>query len=204
MNNSYDEIKNLLKSSRSMLGEKNKMNETREHLVKMGLINEQPIGQGKVINAKSDQPDNMGMSIETEIDMDTDQEPKDKQQAYRISGGILVMHGKKQIDLELTTEEKIAFQETMDEFVQEVSELVDFFPLNVYMNNVEWSGKVIDQDLEFFYSIGESSGVYINGDMIKLNEDFMDFVQKLSAYYNKFKAKWARVLANRKKTEPTK
>jgi YesN/AraC family two-component response regulator len=202
MNNSYDEIKNLLKSSRNMLGEKNKMNETREHLVRVGLINEQSIGQGKVIDAKSDQPDNMGMSIETEIDMDTNQEPKDKQQAYRISGGILVMHGKKQIDLELTTEEKIAFQETMDEFVQEVSELVDFFPLNVYTNNVEWSGKVIDQDLEFFYSIGENSGVYINGDMIKLDEDFMDFVQKLSSYYNKFKAKWSRVLASRKKTEP--
>jgi hypothetical protein len=185
-----------------MLGEKNKMNETREHLVRVGLINEQSIGQGKVIDAKSDQPDNMGMSIETEIDMDTNQEPKDKQQAYRISGGILVMHGKKQIDLELTTEEKIAFQETMDEFVQEVSELVDFFPLNVYTNNVEWSGKVIDQDLEFFYSIGENSGVYINGDMIKLDEDFMDFVQKLSSYYNKFKAKWSRVLASRKKTEP--
>lgn len=202
MNNSYDEIKNLLNSSRNMLGEKNKINETREHLIKVGLINEQGIGQGKVINAKSDQPDNMGMSIETEIDMDTDQEPKDKQQAYRISGGILVMHGKKQIDLELTTEEKIAFQETMDEFVQEVSELVDFFPLNVYTNNVEWSGKVIDQDLEFFYSIGENSGVYINGDMIKLDENFMDFVQKLAAYYNKFKAKWSRVLASRKKTEP--
>ena len=170
----------------------------------MGLINEQSIGAGTIINAKSDQPDNIGGSIETEIDDDTEKKEKDKQQAYRISGGILVMHGKKQIDLELTTEEKIAFQETMDEFVQEVSELVDFFPLNVYMNNVEWSGKVIDQDLEFFYSIGESSGVYINGDMIKLNEDFMDFVQKLSAYYNKFKAKWARVLANRKKTEPTK
>ena len=202
MNNSYDEIKNLLKSSRNMLGEKNKMNETREHLVRVGLINEQSIGQGQIINAKSDQPDNMGMSIETEIDMDTNQEPKDKQQAYRISGGILVMHGKKQIDLELTTEEKIAFQETMDEFVQEVSELVDFFPLNVYTNNVEWSGKVIDQDLEFFYSIGENSGVYINGDMIKLDENFMDFVQKLSSYYNKFKAKWSRVLASRKKTEP--
>lgn len=202
MNNSYDEIKNLLKSSRNMLGGKNKINETREHLIKVGLINEQPIGQSNIINAKSDQPDNMGMSIETEIDMDTNQEPKDKQQAYRISGGILVMHGKKQIDLELTTEEKIGFQETMDEFVQEVSELVDFFPLNVYTNNVEWSGKVIDQDLEFFYSIGENSGVYINGDMIKLDEDFMDFVQKLSSYYNKFKAKWSRVLASRKKTEP--
>jgi hypothetical protein len=64
-----------------MLGEKNKMHETREHLIKVGLINEQPVGQGKVIDAKSDQPDNMGMSIETEIDMDTNQEPKDKQQA---------------------------------------------------------------------------------------------------------------------------
>ena len=181
MNNSYDEIKNLLKSSRNMFGEKTKMNETREQLIKLGLLNEQSTGKDTVINAKSDQPDNMGASIETEIDTDTNQEPKDKQQAYRISGGILVMHGKKQIDLELTTEEKIAFQETMDEFVQEVSELVDFFPLNVYINNVEWSGKVIDQDLEFFYSIGENSGVYINGDMIKLNEEFMDFIQKLAA-----------------------
>jgi len=202
MSNSYDEIKQLLKSSRNMLGGQSKMNETREQLVKLGLINEQSIGTNTVINAKSDQPDNMGKSIETEIDMDTNKEPKDKQQAYRISGGILVMHGKKQVDLELTTEEKIAFQETMDEFVQEVSELVDFFPLNVYTNNVEWSGKVIDQDLEFFYSIGENSGVYINGDMIKLNEEFMDFIQKLSTYYNKFKAKWSRVLASRKKTEP--
>jgi YesN/AraC family two-component response regulator len=202
MNNSYDEIKNLLKSSRNMLGEKTKMNETREQLIKLGIINEQSIGTGTVINAKSDQPDNIGDAIETEIDTDTNQDSKDRQQAYRISGGILVMHGKKKIDLELTTEEKIAFQETMDEFVQEVSELVDFFPLNVYTNNVEWSGKVIDQDLEFFYSIGENSGVYINGDMIKLNEEFMDFTQKLASYYNKFKAKWARVLANRKKTEP--
>ena len=185
-----------------MLGGQTKIDEARKELVKLGLINEQSIGTGSIINAKSDQPDNIGQSIETEIDMDTNQEPKDKQQAYRISGGILVMHGKKQTDLELTTEEKIAFQETMDEFVQEVSELVDFFPLNVYMNNVEWSGKVIDQDLEFFYSIGENSGVYINGDMIKLNEDFMDFIQKLATYYNKFKARWARVLANRKKSEP--
>jgi len=202
MSNSYDEIKQLLKSSRNMLGGQAKMNETREELVKLGLINEQSIGTNTVINAKSDQPDNIGGSIETEIDMDTNQNPKDKQQAYRISGGILVIHGKKPVDLELTTEEKIAFQETMDEFVQEVSELVDFFPLNVYTNNVEWSGRVIDQDLEFFYSIGENSCVYINGDMIKLIEEFMSFAQKLSTYYNKFKAKWARVLASRKKTEP--
>jgi len=198
MSNQYDEIKKLVQSSRNMLGKQNELNESRSRLVGYGLINEQPIGSP--INAVSDQPDNIAKSIETEIDVETNQEPKDKQQAYRISGGILVMHGKKQSDLELTTEEKISFQQTMDEFVEEVSELVDFYPLNVYPNNVEWSGKVIDQDLEFFYTIGENNGVYINGDMIKLNENFSDFVQKLASYYNKFKAKWGRVLAARKKT----
>lgn len=165
---------------------------------------------------EQDTQDNVAASIQSRIDQDMDYETavddkengeekpvsKDKTQRYRISGGILALHGKDRNDLDITTDEKIAFQETMDEFVQEVSELVDFFPLNVYTNNVEWSGKVIDQDLEFFYSIGENSGVYINGDMIKLDENFMDFVQKLSSYYNKFKAKWARVLASRKKTEP--
>lgn len=198
MNNQYDEIKKLVESSRNMLGKQKELNESRSRLVGYGLITEQPIGSP--INALSDQPDNIAQSIETEIDNETDQKPKDKQQAYRISGGILVMHGKKQSDLELTTEEKISFQQTMDEFVEEVSELVDFYPLNVYPNNVEWSGKVIDQDLEFFYTIGENNGVYINGDMIKLNENFTDFIQKLASYYNKFKAKWGRVLASRKKT----
>jgi hypothetical protein len=198
MNDQYDEIKKLVESSRNMLGKTKELKESRSRLVGYGLITEQPIGSP--INASSDQPDNIAQSIETEIDNETEQKTKDRQQAYRISGGILVMHGKKQSDLELTTEEKISYQQTMDEFVEEVSELVDFYPLNVYPNNVEWSGKVIDQDLEFFYTIGENNGVYINGDMIKLNESFTDFVQKLASYYNKFKAKWGRVLASRKKT----
>ena len=88
----------------------------------------------------------------------------------------------------------------MDEFVEEVSDLVDFNELNVYPNNVEWSGKIIDYDLDFVFSIGESNGVYINADMVKVNDDFLDFINKLKQYYDKFKSKWAKVLASRKKT----
>ena len=72
--------------------------------------------------------------------------------------------------------------------------------MNVYPNNVEWSGKIIDYDLDFVFSIGESNGVYINADMVKVNEDFLTFVNKLKQYYDKFKSKWAKVLASRKKT----
>jgi hypothetical protein len=90
----------------------------------------------------------------------------------------------------------------MDEFVSEVSDLVDFNKLNVYTNNVEWSGKIIDFDIEFFYSIGEENGIYLNGEMIKTDEKFLDLITKLKTYYEKFKSKWAKILASRKKTKP--
>jgi hypothetical protein len=131
---------------------------------------------------------------------DVQSSPRDKQQKYRISGGILSLHGKDRNDLDITSDEKLAFQETMDEFVEEVSDLVDFNTLNVYPNNVEWSGKLIDEDIDFIFTIGEDSGVYINGQMIKLDNDFMTTINKLQQYYQKFKSKWGRVLANRKKT----
>ena len=161
---------------------------------------------------------NIGKSIEDEIATDTEYETadavdnrsdreaevkKDKSQKYRISGGILNMHGKEKNDLEITTDDKIAFQETMDEFVTDVSDLVDFNELNVYPNNVEWSGKIIDEDIDFLFRIGESSGLYINGEMVKVDEDFLSLLNKLQAFYQKFKSKWGKVLASRKKTLDT-
>ena len=71
----------------------------------------------------------------------------------------------------------------MDEFVEEVSDLSDFGILNIYPNNVDWSGKVIDYDVEFYYSIGENNGVYINGDMIKMDENTLELLEKLRTYY---------------------
>lgn len=203
MNNSYDEIKKLLKSSRALVGSDKELNQLKESLIKKNVLVEQPMDgpgyQGDTNSMGTPRP-NVAADTEQEIEMDTN--PKeDKQQAYRISGGVLVMHGKNKGDLEITTEEKRSFQETMDEFVDEVSEMVDFYPINVYPTSVEWSGKVIDQDLEFFFSIGENNGVYINGTMIKVDDDFMEFITKLKSYYMKFKTKWAKVLATRKKTQ---
>ena len=89
----------------------------------------------------------------------------------------------------------------MDDFVGEVSDLSDFGVLNLYENSVQWSGKVIDFDLEFFYTIGENNGVYINGDMIKLDDKLVELVNKLTTYYEQFKTKWAKIVASRKKTK---
>ena len=176
MINEYDELKTLLKRAR-MLTEQAGMN-------------------------------NMAKSIENNIEsdeasdeIDTDEVKKDKSKTYRISGGLLTLHGKDKTDLELTTDEKTSYQETMDEFVTDVSDLSDFGVLNVYSNEVQWSGKVIDFDLEFFFSIGENNGVYVNGDMIKLDDKLTELVGKLTSFYEKFKSKWAKVVSTRKKTQ---
>jgi hypothetical protein len=182
-NDRYDEIKDLIKKSKMIVEQSGQINVAKD--VESRLQQDQEY-------------ETASTGIEDGDDIKTS--PRDKQQKYRISGGILALHGKDRNDLDITSDEKLAFQETMDEFVEEVSDLVDFNTLNVYQNNVEWSGKLIDEDINFIFTIGEDSGVYINGQMIKLDPDFMTTINKLQQYYQKFKSKWGRVLASRKKT----
>jgi hypothetical protein len=197
MKNTHDEIKQLLKASREMLTNPTISEDYKQIRSKYGIITEQGVD---LTNDNVTKKVNITKSVEDTIE-DQTEKGKDKKQAYRISGGILVLNGKDKKDLELTTDEKTAFQETMEEFVNEVSDLVDFNSLNVYPQNVEWSGRLIEFDIEFFYSIGEENGIYINGEMIKTDEKFLEMVEKLKVYYEKFKSKWAKVLASRKKTK---
>jgi hypothetical protein len=198
MSNSHDEIKRLVEASRKMLSSTT-LNEDINHIrQKYGIINEQDDVMSNNVTTKL----NVAKDVEDKIEDDIDT-PEDKSQGYRVVGGIIVLHGKDNSDVELTTDEKIAFQETMNEFVEQVSDLVDFNKLNLYPNNVEWSGKIIDFDLDFFFTIGEENGVYINGEMLKTDDEFLEMINKLKVYYEKFKSKWAKILASRKLTSNT-
>ena len=193
-NERYDEIKSLLKKSRMLMEQ---------------TTDEAPPNIAADIEKRIDQ-DNQEYETANDVDTDnndggSDEQPtaKDKVQKYRSSGGILALHGKSKTDTDITTDDKLAFQETMDEFVNQVSDLVDFNTLNVYPNNVDWSGKIIDSDLDFTFTIGENSGIYVDGEMLKVDENFLQLLNKLQQYYQKFKSKWSRILASRKKTGET-
>jgi hypothetical protein len=194
--NSYNEIKDQLSKVRKALSSNKNISENNE-IKNLYLIKEdfEPTGD---ITKKYD----VAKTVEDEINVDINKgfERDDFEQAYRISGGVLIIHGNKKSDIELTTEEKNMFQETMDEFVNEVSDLTNFGPLNVYSNNVEWSGKIVDFDLTFKYRLGESNGLYISGETLQVDDNFLDTITKLQNYYEKFKSKWAKVIASRKKT----
>lgn len=189
--NRYDEIKSLLKASRNVL--KTTLNESEINKIKSthGLLTEQEdVEKEYETFDDGEEGDNKEETVNK----------ADKKRAYRISGGVLVIHSKEPKNLQLTTEDKRAFQDTMDEFTSEVSELVDFDRLNLYENNAEWSGKINELDVEFFLSIGEKNGIYVNGTMTKVDDEYMEFLTSLKKYYDKFKTRWSQVISSRKKT----
>jgi hypothetical protein len=205
--NNYDEIKMLIEASRRALSKQLNENQSTDIRKQYSLLTEQPVEDPE---ARVDVMKDIEDRIKDDTGYETAENPEDgekeyddiksdKKKAYRISGGIMVIHSKDTSDLQLTTDDKVAFQESMDEFKQDVTEMSDLNKLNLYPTNVEWSGKITELDIEFFFSIGETNGVYINGTMIKLDDEFTEMSTKLKSYYEKFKTKWARILSTRKK-----
>ena len=189
--NNYDEIKSLLKASRMILGNINET-QNRDILRKHNLLTEQEVEDVIVpdnIQGKIDQPDTK--------DSEEIGKPSDKQKGYKIQGNTIILHGTEETEIELTTDEKNAFVETIDEFRTEVAELAEFDKLKVYHDNVEWSGKILELDLEFFYTIKEPNGIYINGEMMKLDEKYLEMIPKIQSFYEKFKNKWSKIVSSR-------
>jgi hypothetical protein len=194
--NRQDEIRDLLKASRKLLSNQSINEELTRIKSTYGMITEDLDDMDRV----STDYETAEVSDEEMDNKDEENKTKsDKTRGYKISGGVMMIHSKDKSQLQLTSDDKKAFQDSMNEFRTDVSELVEFNKLNVYDSNVEWSGKINEMDLDFFFSIGESTGVYINSEMSKVDEDFIETLKKIQTFYEKFKSKWSKVLADRKK-----
>jgi hypothetical protein len=191
MMSNYDEIKNLIRASRNAFN--TNLNEDAQRIKKQyGLLTEQTVEKEEEVVKDENQ------SFQKEKkDSDEIGTQRDKQKAFRVLGNVIVLHGKTKADLQLTTDEKNAFTSSVDEFRTDVAELVEFGRLNVFSDNVEWSGKILENDIEFFYTVNEPNGIYINGQMIKIDQEYLETINKLQAYYEKFKNKWSKIVASR-------
>jgi len=191
--NNYEEIKNLIEASRKALSKNINESSKKQIRKQYGLLNEQ-------------KEEEIDVDIDADVSFDEKKpkkdsdeigKPKDKQKTYKIQGNLLVLNGKTEADIQLTTDEKNAFVETVDEFRNDVAELAEFDKLKVYQDNVEWSGKILELDLEFFYTIKEPNGIYINGEMMKLDEKYLEMIPKIQSFYEKFKNKWSKIVSSR-------
>ena len=143
--NNYDEIKSLLNASRKILGGNLNESQNKDILRKHNLLMEQPLEDVMDIEKMEEKKSEPNKKDSEDIG-----KPRDKQKGYKIQGNVLVLHGNEKSDIQLTTDEKNAFIESVDEFRTNVAELVEFDKMNVFPENVEWKGKILELNINFF------------------------------------------------------
>ena len=100
-------------------------------------------------------------------------------------------------DIDLGEEDSAALQEEEKKFRDTVTPRVEFNRFKLYpkAQNVEFSGKFTANNVEWFYSLDDNNGVYITADLLQLNQDTLEMIQKLVAYYDAWSDEWATKIA---------
>jgi len=112
----------------------------------------------------------------------------------------VVIHSEDPEDLELNDEEKGNISQLIDDFRVEVVETVEFDKLHVYETSAKLAGKIGEIGLQFTLSTGDDTGLYINGQMLKIDEKSLDIFRKLGQYQLKFSSTINDLLVRRKTT----
>jgi len=100
-------------------------------------------------------------------------------------------------DKDLGKEDPSALQEEEKKFRDTVTPRVQFNRFKLYpkAQNVEFSGKFTSNNLEWYYSLDDTDGVYISGELLQLNQSTLEQIQKLVAYYDSWSDEWATKIA---------
>ena len=93
-----------------------------------------------------------------------------------------------EMDMELQEDQKNVISTLIDNFRQQVSQIVDFEPgMTINQNQIRLDGVLNDEDISFVFIAGEESGVYINADMLKLETQTGLMLEKLAKFEETFK-----------------
>jgi hypothetical protein len=96
------------------------------------------------------------------------------------------VHSADQEDLKIGDDEKNALNQLIENFKTQVSEIAEFEEgFNIYTNSVRLDGS-ISEDLAFVFIAGEDRGVYINSDMLMLNDETTAVIEKLNKFQHTF------------------
>lgn len=86
-------------------------------------------------------------------------------------------------DLELTDDQKNTISGLIDSFREQVSQIANLEPgLTFNMNQVRLDGSISDVDLSFVLIAGDDSGLFINADMLKVEDEVISTIDKLSKF----------------------
>ena len=112
----------------------------------------------------------------------------------------VVIHSEDPEDLELNDEEKGQISQLIDDFRAEVMETAQFDKLDIYETSAKLGGKIGEIGLMFTLSTGDDTGLYISGQMLKIDENSLMIFEKLGAYQLKFSSTINDLLVRRRTT----
>jgi len=92
-------------------------------------------------------------------------------------------------DLKLTDEQEKSISGLIDNFRQQVSQIVDLDPgFTINMDQIRLDGTLTDDDISFVLIAGQESGTYVNADMLKIEDETMVTLGKLLKFEQTFKS----------------
>jgi len=83
-------------------------------------------------------------------------------------------------------------REEENKFKDIVSKLVKFEPIRVHSENVEWSGHLIREKIDWNFSLDDTVGCYIyTTELIQLRDEVLEVLKKLRGYYDVWADEWS-------------
>ena len=104
-----------------------------------------------------------------------------------------------QTDMELNDNQKTTISTLIDNFKQQVSQIADFHPgITISPDQIRLDGTLTDQDISFVFIAGKDAGPYINADMLKLDQEVANELEKLAKFHETFETTMNPLIQERK------
>jgi len=101
-------------------------------------------------------------------------------------------------DMKLLDSQKQAISGLIDNFRQQVSQIAEFDPgFTINQQQIRLDGYLPDQDIHFVYIAGKEAGSYVNAEMLKLEQEVANMLEKLAKFEEIFKTSMEPLITER-------
>ena len=101
-------------------------------------------------------------------------------------------------DMNLLDDQKTAISTLIDNFRQQVDQIAEFKPgMSINPDQVRLDGTLTNEDISFVFIAGKESGVYINADMLKLEQNTATALEKLVKFQSTFETSMEPLITQR-------
>lgn len=100
-----------------------------------------------------------------------------------VNGVDVKLISRDKMDLELSDTQKTNISNLIDSFREQISQLAEFEPgFTFNENQIRLDGNIPDVDLSFVLIAGDEMGLYVNADMLKIEDETLEILNKLNDF----------------------